>query len=97
MTYYVLGEEVEIKLMQKPAGGHGSVFEFSGSRSLEKIGLKETFYFQMPNKFSFKLPLPGHDFSMKHADTHYLSVLSIFLGKCIWNRKLVNQYATPWL
>lgn len=42
MNYLVLGKPISISSIQKPKGGLGSVFEFSGG-GLNEIGLNEKF------------------------------------------------------
>jgi hypothetical protein len=95
MKYFVFGEEIEITEMNKPKGSHGSVFEFKTTKSAKKFGLDETFYFQVPNKFSNDyVPFP-RVMEMKEAQTENLNLISIFLTKCIWNQELVNQWSEP--
>jgi hypothetical protein len=91
-SYQIFGKEHIINVMGKPEGSHGSIFEIHGSESLKEIGLDKRFYFQAPDKFS--LELPNNDWALiyTHAATYEQQILSLFLHRSIYHRKLVDQY-----
>ncbi len=90
MQYHILGKTVEIYAMQKPEGLPGSVFEFRGDKTLEDIGLKETFYFQAPDSFYVDTaPWPKQHQSTKRGV--YQLLLSLYLQKSISQGQLVPQ------
>jgi hypothetical protein len=57
MDYMVLGKVITIDSMRKPSGNFGSVFEFTGSKELEEIGLRKKFWFRCNYGFSSELPI----------------------------------------
>ncbi|MBI3720283.1 MAG: hypothetical protein HY252_17020 [Sphingobacteriales bacterium] len=95
MNYLVLGKSVSIDTMQKPKGGFGSVFEFTGSDSLNEIGLNQKFWFRCNHGFSNELPVSQNQTEIISPQNDYQRVLSIFLEKCIRNRRLTGQYEEP--
>lgn len=94
MNYLVLGKPISIDSMQKPKGGFGSVFEFSGS-GLNEIGLNEKFWFRCNHGFSNKLPVSENQTEIVDPQNDYQRVLSIFLEKCIRNGRLTGQFEEP--
>ncbi|MCK9401908.1 MAG: hypothetical protein M0Q26_00775 [Chitinophagaceae bacterium] len=94
MNYLLLGVPVAINSMQKPKGGFGSVFEFSGS-GLEEIGLNEIFWFRCNHGFSNELPISDNQIEIVEPQNDYQRVLSILLEKCIRNGRLTGQFEEP--
>jgi hypothetical protein len=94
MHYHILGDEITIRKMARIKG---SVFSFSGS-GLTKFGLPNNFYFQMPCKIA-----PAGEENIDEFGnltnvvplTVHRKILSIFMGKNIWNGKIVDQYSEP--
>jgi hypothetical protein len=94
MHYQILGEQVTIDSMNKVKG---SVFVISG-KGFSKLGLPNSFYFQMPGKFS-----TGNIESIDSCgnlvntlpETLDRQILSIFLHKNIRNGSAVNQKPEP--
>ncbi len=95
MNYSVLGKPISIKSMQKPTGGFGSLFEFSGS-GLNEIGLTEIFWFRSNHGFSNELPVSENQTEIVYPQNDYQKVLSVFLEKCIINGQLTGQYEVPY-
>jgi hypothetical protein len=95
MDYHVLGKEISIYTMEKPKGGFGSVFEFTGSDSLNEIGLNQKFWFKYNHGFSNALPISENQTELVYPKDDYQRVLAIFLEKCIRNQRLTNQYEEP--
>lgn len=91
MKYYVLGKEVEIISMKKPAIPQGAIFEVIGSKSLEEIGLKEKFYFLSPLGFCLKDECPESYLEMEEGTLHQ-QLLGLFLQKSILKGELVSQF-----
>lgn len=94
MNYLVLGKPVSINTMQKPKGGFGSVFEFTGS-GLAEIGLNQKFWFRCNHGFINELPVSENQTEIFYPQNDYQRVLSIFLEKCIRNGRLTGQYEQP--
>lgn len=94
MNYLVLGEPISINSMQKPKGGFGSVFEFTGN-GLAEIGLNQKFWFRCNHGFSNELPVSENQTEITSPKNDYQRVLSIFLEKCIRNGRLTGQYEEP--
>jgi hypothetical protein len=94
MHYQILGEQVTINSMNKVKG---SVFVVSGS-GFSKLGLPNSFYFQMPGKFATG-SVDSIDSYGNLVDTLPetldLQILSIFLHKNIRNGSDVNQFSEP--
>jgi len=97
MLYHVLGKEIEITDMTKPAN-YGSIYEFNGdNNALEEIGLKRKFFYTTAGigRFTNEL-LPQTDTcDLWEPKNPFQYVLSIFLCKSILNGKLTNQFETP--
>jgi hypothetical protein len=97
MRYFVLGKEIEIASMGKPPGGYGSIFEFNGdAEGLQEIGLKGKFYYCAAGigRFTNELTIHTDTIDLWEPKNH---VLSIFLKKCIFNRRLTNQFEAPYI
>ena len=94
MNYLVLGKPISINTMQKPKGGFGSVFEFTGN-GLTEIGLNQKFCFRCNHGFSNELPISENQTELTLPKNDYQRVLSIFLEKCIRNGRLTEQYEEP--
>ena len=92
MKYQVLGKSIFIYSIEKPKGGFGSVFEFTGDDSLTEIGLSQKFWFRCNYGFSNELPVSEHQREIVAPQNDYQRVLSIFLEKCIRNRRLTGQF-----
>jgi hypothetical protein len=90
MQYHILGKTVEIYAMQKPEGLPGSVFEFHGDKTLEEIGLKETFYFQAPDSFFLDSSASPKNQKITKKGVYQL-LLSLYLQKSISQGQLVPQ------
>lgn len=99
MLYHILGKEIEIHKMEKPAGGYGSIFEVFGNDTLKDIGLDNKFYYCATNGGRFSLRLPERSLNMNYelneVQNHSQYLLSIFLRKSIFNGRLTNQYEEP--
>jgi hypothetical protein len=94
MHYQILGEQVTIRSMNKI---RGSVFAVSGT-GFSNLGLPNSFYFQMPGKFS-NGRIESIDSYGNLTDTLPesldLQILSIFLHKNIRNGHLADQFSDP--
>lgn len=97
MEYYVFGKPITIDIMQKPKGGSGSVFEFTGSNSLTEIGLNNKFWFKCKHGFSNELPISRNQTEIIEPKNLYQYVLSLFLEKCIFNGRLTGQFEEPFI
>ena len=94
MHYQILGELVTIDSMSKVKG---SIFAISGT-GFSKLGLPNSFYFQMPGKFS-----AGSIESIDSCgnlvntlpETLDRQILSIFLHKNIRNGSAVKPFSEP--
>ena len=99
MIYYVLGKPILINSMQKPQGGFGSVFEFTGNDSLNEIGLNQKFWFKCNSYsyggFSNELPIDLNQTEITDPKNYFQVVLAIFLRKCIINGRLTGQFEEP--
>lgn len=98
MLYHVLGKQIEIEAMKKPAGGHGSIFEFTGDgAALKSIGLEETFFYSTAfnGRYSNELSIYTDTCDLCEARNEYQRVLSYFLYKSIYNGELTDQFAPP--
>lgn len=93
----ILGKFITIDSMQKPKGTFGSVFEFTGDNSLEEIGLSKTFWFRCNYGFSNVLPISSNQTEIVAPQNDYQRVLSVFLEKCIRNRRLTGQFEEPYI
>jgi hypothetical protein len=89
MLYHILGEQVTIHALNKEKG---NIFSVSGS-GFSKVGLPNTFYFQMPGKFSAEF----NDSTDQHGNLKNVlpesldrQILSIFLHKSIRNGQIVG-------
>jgi hypothetical protein len=94
MHYQILGEQVTINSMNKVKG---SVFIVSGS-GFSKLGLPNSFYFQMPGKFATGSMESIDSFGNlvdTLPETLDRQILSIFLHKSIRNGPDVNQFSEP--
>ena len=92
MTYLIFGKKIEIHSMKGQDNQHGGSFEFTGSKSLNKIGLKQTFWFRGKCNFSNDGPIDDIR-EGKEAKTPEKRVLANYLNKCIRNHKLTEQFA----
>jgi hypothetical protein len=94
MHYQILGEQVTIDSMNKI---RGSVFAISGT-GFSKLGLPNSFYFQMPGKFSYgsidSIDSYGNLVNTL-PETLDRQILSIFLHKNIRNGYAVNKSSNP--
>jgi hypothetical protein len=101
MIYHVLGKPILIDSMHKPEGGSGSVFEFTGSDSLNEIGLNEKFWFKCNSYsyggFSNELPISDNQTEIVDPNNDFQLVLAIFLKKCISNGRLTGQFEPPFI
>jgi hypothetical protein len=98
MNYYVFGKQVAIFTMS-PVPQGGSIKHFTGS-DLSRLNLPDSFYFQMPDKIA---PAAQENISQQgtlvntYLVSQELNIFSIFLGKCIWHGKLVDQFSEPYI
>ena len=100
MLYHVLGKPIEIRSMKKPAGGYGSIFEFTGdAEALESIGLDGTFFYCATTNGRYTTELHPHTdtSNLREPQNDYQRVLSYFLYKSIYNGKLTDQFASPYV
>ncbi len=96
MHYHILGDQITINKM---ANITGSIFSFSGT-GLNKFGIPDNFYFQMPSKIA-----PAGEENIDQFGNLvntvplnvYKKILSIFMEKNIWNGKIVDQYSEPFI
>jgi hypothetical protein len=91
MQYHILSKTVEIFSMQQPKAKNG-LFEFSGSKSLEEIGLSERFLFEAPDHFA----LYSSDNKREQIPPKkgvYQTLLALYLKKSIQAGCLISQEA----
>lgn len=96
MQYSIFGEQIAINEISKILG---SVFSISGT-DLSKVGLPNNFYFQMPGNFALAKVENINPYGMlvnTISESQEMYILSKFLGKCIFNGKLTDQFAEPYL
>jgi hypothetical protein len=89
MLYHILGEQVTIHALNKE---RENIFSVSGS-GFSKVGLPNTFYFQVPGKFSpaFNDSIDQNG-NLKNILPESLDrqILSIFLHKSIRNGQITG-------
>ena len=97
MNFTIFEKAFRINAMSNIPGG-GSVKHFLGS-GLSELGLPNSFYFQMPDKIAAAEQENINQYGMfenTYTLTQERNLLSIFLGKCIRNGMLVNQFSEPY-
>lgn len=98
MQFSIFSKQFTIDTMNGVPQG-GSVKFFNGS-GLSTLKIPNSIYFQAPDKIAAAAPENIDQFGLlinTFPVTTELYILSIFLIKCIWNGKLVDQFSEPYI